>query len=340
MNQAFDIVVIGASLGGYRALQNIISALPETYPVPLCIVQHIGRHESALPELLQTVTGLTVRYATDREPLAPGRIYIAPPDRHLVIGDNRLRLSNGAKENYTRPAIDPLFRTAAVAYRERAIGLVLTGELDDGTVGLQAIKACGGIAMVQDPQEAEAASMPRSALEHVEVDYCLPLDGIPQTLIKLANGSPRAPAAHVPESVFFESRMNLSQESSMEELDKIGKPSRLTCPECNGVLWEVNAPEMLRFRCHTGHAFSAGALDLAQNEQLEEAIWFAIRALHEKRRLLDRLAQSAREGEREHAAREYEKSAALSLQHAARLQELVSVRQGETATGSTEVDQP
>lgn len=324
MGQPFEIVVIGTSLGGHAALQAIVSALPATYPIPICIVLHIGRHESALPELLQGVSRLKVRYATDSEPLAAGRVYIAPPDRHLVVSGGRVRLSSAPKENFTRPAIDPLFRTAAVAYREKAIGLVLTGELDDGTAGLQAIKACGGVTMVQDPEEAEAASMPQSALRHVEVDHCLPLAEIPPTLIRLANSPPRQPVERVPESVNLESRMNLSQEASMEELDKIGHPSKLTCPECNGVLWEVGAPEMLRFRCHTGHAFSATALDLAQNEQLEEAVWFAIRALHEKKRLMDRLASDSRQKHRDKLASDYEQSSAEASQHAATLQALVS----------------
>lgn len=321
---AFEIVVIGASRGGYQALQTLISALPDSFPVPVCIVQHIGRLESALPQLLQSRTRLRVRYAEDGDTPSAGHVYVAPPDHHLLVKEKRLRLSSGAKENFTRPAIDPLFRTAAFAYRERALGIVLTGELSDGTVGLQAIKACGGLAMVQDPQEATAPSMPQSALEHVRVDYCLPLVHMARTLLTLARGLARPMVESIPQSASVESAINLTQANTMAALNPIGHASPISCLECNGVQWELNTAGTLRYRCHTGQAFTAQTLSLAQNEQQEEAIWSAIRALHEKKHLLGRLASNARENNRGLLAHDYEQSAVAAEAHAKTLQELVS----------------
>ena len=322
------VVVIGASAGGHQALQQVVSRLPADYAPPVFIVMHIGVHEIHLPQVLQQSTPLPVRYATDNERVEAGVILVAPPDHHLLLADGVARLSRAPKENFARPAVDPLFRTAAFAHRENVVGVVLTGNLDDGTIGLQAIKACGGVAIVQDPATAVARDMPRSALDHVEVDYCLPLDAIAGKLVQLAQerSKPRGLSV-IPPWIPVETKMNLTEQSSMEELDQIGHQSKLTCPECNGVLWEVKNPNKLRYRCHTGHSFTGEALDVAQNVAFEEAIWFAIRALHEKQRLLKRLADSAREGHRDSMAREYEETASQAAQHAAVLQQLVSVRQ-------------
>lgn len=332
MKEWSHVVVIGASAGGHTALQQLVSKLPEDYAPPVFIVMHLGAHDINLPQLLQKSSHLPVRYAMDNERIAPGMIRVAPPDHHLLLNNGVTRLSRAAKENFARPAIEPLFRTAAFTHHENVVGVVLTGNLDDGTVGLQAIKAYGGIAIVQDPATAEAQEMPRSALDHVEVDYCLPLDAIADKLIQLTNSEPVSPISDaIPHWIPVEGKMNLDEGSSMEELDKIGHQSKLTCPECNGVLWEIDNPNKLRFRCHTGHSFTGEALDFAQNVAFEEAIWFAIRALHEKQRLLERLADSAREGKREGTARDYEESAAQAAQHAAVLQRLVVGRQSESA---------
>ena len=319
------IVVIGASTGGHQALQQIISALPEDYAPPVFVVMHIGAHEINLPNLLQQSSRLPARYATDNERVEAGVVLFAPPDRHLVLTDGVARLSRAPKENFSRPAVDPLFRTAAFAHRENVIGIVLSGNLDDGTIGLQAIKACGGITMVQDPATAIAPDMPRSAMEHVDIDYCLPLESIAGKLIELAQRGPKARVSNtVPKWIPVESKMDLTEVASMEELDQIGHQSKLTCPECNGVLWEIDNSSKLRYRCHTGHSFTGDSLDYSQNVAFEEAIWFAIRALHEKQRLLKRLADSAREGNRESSARDYEESASQAAQHAAVLQKIVS----------------
>ena len=319
------VVVIGASTGGQQALVEIISALPADYAPPVFVVLHIGAHEIDLPNLLQQKSLLPARYAADSEPVEAGVIVFAPPDRHLVLSDGIMHLSRAPKENFSRPAVDPLFRTAAFAHRENVIGIVLSGNLDDGTIGLQAIKACGGVAMVQDPATAIAPDMPQSALEHVEIDYCLSPEDIAAKLIELAQGHPKARFSDsIPKWIPVESKMDLTETATMEELDQIGHQSKLTCPECNGVLWEIDNSSKLRFRCHTGHSFTGDSLDHSQNVAFEEAIWFAIRALHEKQRLLKRLAGAAREGNRANSARDYEESAAQAAQHAAVLQKIVS----------------
>lgn len=325
MKEWSHVVVIGASAGGHTALQQLVSKLPEDYAPPVFIVMHLGAHDINLPQLLQKSSHLPVRYAMDNERIAPGMIRVAPPDHHLLLNNEVMRLSRAAKENFARPAIDPLFRTAAFTHHENVVGIVLTGNLDDGTVGLQAIKAYGGIAIVQDPATAEAQDMPRSALDHVEVDYCLPLDAIADKLVELAQEHLRI-ANTITQWIPVGSNMSLPDVPNMGDLDNIGHQSKLTCPECNGVLWEIKSHKKLHYRCQTGHSFTGESLNIAQNNALEEAIWFAIRALHEKQRLLQRLADSAREGHRDATAQEYDESATQAAQHAAVLQKVVSHR--------------
>lgn len=269
---------------------------------------------------------LKVAAATDNERVEAGVILVAPPDHHLLL------VSRGYRARPRKISHAPL-STPCSGLPPSHIARTSSGWSSQETwmmapSGLQAIKACGGVAIVQDPATAVAQDMPRSALEHVEVDYCLPLEAIAGKLVQLSQDKPKPRGLSlVPPWIPVETKMNLTEQSSMEELDKIGHQSKLTCPECNGVLWEVKNPTKLRYRCHTGHSFTGEALDVAQNVAFEEAIWFAIRALHEKQRLLKRLADSAREGHRESTARDYDETASQAAQHAAVLQQLVSVRQ-------------
>ena len=323
------LILIGASAGGVAALTHITAALPADLPATVLIVMHIGARHSLLPDILQKRCPLPVTHAVDRAPLLPGQVLIAPPDCHLTVeqhdGQPRARLWHGPKENYTRPAIDPLFRSAAAAFDGHVIGAILTGYLDDGTAGLQAIKACGGIAVVQDPAEAFADSMPASALEQVAVDYVLKLDEIGDTLQALAAAPlpPSEPEAtqdltketameskprEVPEWITVENRY-ASGGGELRDLERIARPSTFTCPECNGALWEVReeltgdpdgelngnptGKPRARYRCHTGHSFTALALEHTQDRVVEEAVWSAVRALNEKEELARRLAEHA-----------------------------------------------
>jgi two-component system chemotaxis response regulator CheB len=327
------IVVIGTSTGGLAALTRILAGLPADFRGTVLIVMHIGRQESMLPELLARHSALPIRHAQDGDAIEPGRILVAPADRHLLIVPGKVRLSHGPKENFSRPAIDPLFRSAALTYRAQVIGMILSGKLDDGTVGLQAIKAYGGIAMVQDPAEAEVASMPLSAVDHVAVDYCLPLDGLAAMLVKLVAQWPdgnrsdvktqtSATAMHS-EAMQMENEFALSGITDVEMLDKFGKRSSLTCPECHGLLWEVEGTPQ-RYRCHTGHAYTERALSQAQDELTEEAIWGAVRALHEKHALMRRFAEQALAVNRMEAATEYQAAADLAARQSEALRKLVS----------------
>lgn len=283
------VVVIGASAGGVSALLEISAGLPARFPAPICIVQHIGSGPSLLPELLRFRAANHAMHVEDGQRLVPGTLYIAPPDRHLLVEGGTLRLTRGPKENHARPAIDPLFRTAAASFGPRVIGVILTGQMDDGTAGLQAIKECGGIAIVQDPQTAVEASMPRSAICNVDVDHVVPLEAIGPLLVELT--ARPVPAQHdsVPERVAEEVDINRGV-GTVEKLRKIGTPSPLTCPDCGGGLWEVQEARPLRYRCHVGHAYTALSLEDAQKTASEEALWSAMRALREREMLLRRMA--------------------------------------------------
>ncbi|WP_377704606.1 chemotaxis protein CheB [Pseudoduganella sp. UC29_71] len=347
------LIVIGTSAGGLDALKRVLGALPADFPAPVLVVMHIGARESILPALLRKVCALQVRHARNGEHLAQPTILVAPPDRHLtVVRDGPLacvRLANGPMENYTRPAIDPLFRSAAAAYGAGATGVVLTGYLDDGSAGLRAIKACGGTAVVQDPQDAFAPDMPASALEQVAVDYVLKLDDIGDMLLHLA-AAPLRPAseeaamkrkpADVPEWIRVENSY-ANGGGNLRELQRIARPSTFSCPECGGALWELNgaaggqagaeasaerqsvqqpAPRT-RYRCHTGHGFTALALEQTQDRVVEEAVWAAIRALNEKEELARRLAAESGARGLARAAADYEARAASAQRAATVLRE-------------------
>jgi two-component system, chemotaxis family, protein-glutamate methylesterase/glutaminase len=282
-------IVIGASAGGVAALLELATRLPKELAAVVGMVLHVGSQRSMLPELLAARGPMRAVHPRDGEPLVTGVIYVAPPDFHMTFTADQVRLNRGARENHARPAVDPLFRSAALAWRERAIGVVLTGDLDDGTAGLAAIKQCGGVAIVQDPATAVRPSMPASALENVAVDYCLPLDHISETLLQLVGQAPASGGSGAPESVQRE-QAAFEGVSVMENLSAVGQASTMTCPDCGGSLWEINASKPLRYRCHTGHAFTARSLQNAQADLAEYALWSSMRSLKEREMLLRRLA--------------------------------------------------
>jgi two-component system chemotaxis response regulator CheB len=297
------IVVIGGSAGSIDALKVILGGLPQDFAAAVLVVIHIGARESILPSLLERCTPLTVRHAIQGEPIVAGRVLVAPADLHLTVARDGerayVRLTHGPKENHLRPAIDPLFRSVAVAYRANAIAVVLSGFLDDGTVGLQAIKACNGIAVVQDPADAAAADMPASAVQHTTVDFVRPVQDIAPTLVELVNRTatvPDAPAdragTELQAQVAIENRM-FDEGADMSEMDRIGTRASLTCPECGGAIWQVRQASPVRYRCHTGHAFTARVLESLQDGETEEALWAGVRALHEQEQLYRQLYQTA-----------------------------------------------
>lgn len=280
------MIVIGTSAGGLRALGRMLGALPPHLNAAIFIVQHLAADKpSILPQILTDICSLPARHATDGEPIQTGRIYVAPPDYHLLVNQGVMRLVRGPQENRFRPAIDTLFRSAARAYGPRVVGVVLTGYLDDGTVGLQAIKHRGGVAIVQDPEEAEYPSMAKSALRFVKVDYCLPLAEISERLVQLSK-EPTASEEAYPVTQEIEIESNITEQGMntqefLEHVEAIGTRTTYTCPECNGILWQIGT-EPLRFRCHTGHSFTANVFFSEQTQSIENALWSAVRAMEEK----------------------------------------------------------
>lgn len=281
------LVVIGASAGGVRALSSLVRGLPSDFPAPVMVVLHIGAHRSILAEILSRAGALPAEQAAQGRRIEPGRIYVAAPDQHMLVMGDKVLLTHGAKEHHARPAIDPLFLSAALSRGPATIGVILTGRLDDGTAGLQAIKACGGTAVVQDPADAEVPDMPASALRHVEVDHRVPLAAMPHLLASLASRSVAGTAARQPpEPLLHEQALSLSKGNAMEHLAKLGVPSSYACPDCHGGLWEIVDSQPRRFRCHTGHAFTIRTLQETLAEAADESLWNARRALQERLILL------------------------------------------------------
>lgn len=287
-----DIVVIGASAGGVSALRRLAAALPADYLGSIFIVLHTAAEaRSELDKIIARAGPLPASHAVDGERFEPGNIYIAPPDRHLLVERDRLVVVRGPRENRHRPAIDPLFRSAAWAYGPRVVGVVLTGALDDGTAGLWAIKSCGGTTIVQEPEDAEHPEMPINALLHNRVDHRLPLDRIAGTLVQLLD-EPAAPSepAQPPQTLRDEieyAKMN----RDLRTTGPLGRPSAFTCPSCRGALWELEEGGHLRYRCHTGHAYSQQSLLIDQTAAMEESLYTALRAVEEKAAALRRMAE-------------------------------------------------
>ena len=316
-----DIVAIGASAGGVHALSEIIGGLPPTLPAAVFTVLHMGeaRRESALPAILRRAGRLPVKHPQATERIQRGWVYAAPPDRHMVLADSSVHLVQGPRENGYRPAIDVLFRSAARTHGRRVIGVVLTGNLDDGTAGLAAIKSAGGLALVQDPAGADFPSMPLSAIENVAVDRVVPLDRVADTIVALVGEPAEAP----PTSPIVGE--DLGEPGSL-----YGAPSGFTCPDCGGGLWEIQEGGLLRFRCRTGHAFSPESLLDGQGSQREEAMWAAVRSLEEMAEMARRMEAHMRERGLRHVEKRYSSRASEAERHAAVLRELLAATQPET----------
>jgi two-component system chemotaxis response regulator CheB len=293
--QRCNVIVIGASAGGVGSLTGLVGDLPESLAAAVAVALHVpAEWPSALPAILSRSGPLPAAHAQDGEPLQHGRIYVAPPGRHLLVKRRTVRAVNGPNENGHRPAVDPLFRTAARAHGRRTLGVVLSGSLDDGTVGLMAIKKHGGAALVQDPADALFSGMPASAIENVAVDF---IGDVPS----LANELVRRTAALAADHSEIAMTDDDAEELDVVEMDRgtpdpddwAAVPSQFTCPECHGSLFEREDGALVRFRCRTGHAFSPETLAASQTQGVEEALWIALRALEENAALLHRLARRA-----------------------------------------------
>jgi two-component system chemotaxis response regulator CheB len=283
-----DIIVIGTSAGGLEALDALIGQLPTDIPASIFIVQHMSPEDTggALLHRLSRHRVFGCKLAKDGESFEPGRIYIAPPDNHLLVKKNKVVVSKGARENRNRPGIDPLFRSAAVAYTSRVIGVVLTGMLDDGTAGLIAIKKCGGVTVVQDPKDAAYPGMPQSALNNLKVDHCVPISDMGHLLETLSH-QPAGKSKLIPKDIRSEALIAERVLSDVAEVNSLGKQVPYNCPNCGGVLWEMDSPDVPRYRCHTGHSFTLPALLESQSEKIEETLWISLRMFEERKNLLN-----------------------------------------------------
>lgn len=287
------IVVIGASAGGIEALRELVAGLPGDFPAPVCIVLHTSPQSPGVLDAILTRSGnLGATNGRDLQRLQDGHIYVAPPDCHLLVEPGRIRVTKGPRENRFRPAIDPLFRSAAQVFGPATIGVILTGNLDDGTAGLWAVKQLGGIAVVQDPADALFPSMPDSALRHVRADHVVPLAEIAPLLVQLTSQPPDVETtAEVPKSVEVEVKIAMEENALAAGIQAIAKPSTFACPECSGVLLQIEEGGRLRFRCHTGHAYSPESLLAAISEGIEDALWGAVRVLEEGDMLMRSMAE-------------------------------------------------
>jgi two-component system chemotaxis response regulator CheB len=297
-----DILALGASAGGLEALRLVASRLPPDLPAAVLTVIHLSAHfRSSLDAILTQAGPLPAAFAADGDRVQNGRIYIGPPERHLILEGERLRLGIGPRENHSRPAIDPLFRSVAVCCGSRAVGVVLTGTLGDGASGLGALKQCGGVAVVQDPEDAAFPEMPATAIEAARPHHVVGLAALPALLGRLAR-EPAGTPVPAPPGLQYEVEIARSGRSSMNSLDELGSRSVVACPDCHGVMWQIEDGGALRYRCHVGHAYAAELMSLALDEGLRRALGSALRALDERLYLAQRLERQARQTGRARSA--------------------------------------
>jgi two-component system, chemotaxis family, protein-glutamate methylesterase/glutaminase len=322
-----DVIVVGASAGGVEATRQLLAALPADLPAAIFVVIHRGlREPNLLPEVLASAGPIPVATAEEGRPFERGRAYVAPADRHLLVGRDHVHVRRGPHENRWRPAIDPLFRSAAASCTTRVIGVVLSGLLDDGSSGLRAVRQCGGLGVVQDPRDATFGDMPRSAILHAAPEHVVPLREMGALLGRLAAG-PRPPPVEVPENVRLEAMIPALEVGDVA--DKLGSLSPLTCPECHGSVYEIREGGLIRYRCHTGHGFTLEALRASQAEGLERALYSAMRTQEEQSILARRVAEEmGRRGDARTAA-ELERRAAGYKEGADALRRMLAAATGE-----------
>ncbi|MGA0557966.1 chemotaxis protein CheB [Larkinella sp. VNQ87] len=304
-----DIIVIGASAGGVYALKELVASFPEDFNASIFVVQHVSPHApSLLPDILTHAGPLPARHPEDGELVEPGTIYVAPPDHHMLIEYDQIIVKKGPKENRFRPSIDALFRSAAYRYGSRVIGVVLTGLLDDGTSGLWTVNRLGGLSIVQQPEDAMYDSMPRSVLEYVDVDYKVPVADMANLLVELTQQTaPDHSGLSEDESIRLQTELNIAAQDNAFEMDilKMGDLTPLTCPECNGSLISIREGKLIRYRCHTGHAFTASSLLAEVTKTVEDNLWKSVKSMEETIILLEQSGKVLTEGQNIDAAEAY-----------------------------------
>lgn len=329
-----DIVVIGTSAGGVEALQRLSAALPADFPAAIFITQHLSpSSRSVLPQLLDRAGPLPALSPRDGDAIEAGRIYVAAPDHHMLLRPGKILMRRGPYENRTRPAVNALFRSAAIAYGGRVIGVVLTGLLDDGTDGLIAIKAAGGLSVIQDPSDAEWPSMPQNALKRDHVDHKVPLSGLADLLGNLIREE-AGDSIPLPQEYVVEDRM-AARDFAIMETDIItpGNPSHIGCPDCGGVLNQIKVEDELRFRCQIGHAFTPLGLASAQNDELERALAVAARTHRDRIRLFGQMRDSAEARSLPNAVRRWNEASREATEMIEVLEQAISSLRKATTDG-------
>jgi two-component system, chemotaxis family, protein-glutamate methylesterase/glutaminase len=315
-----DIVVVGASAGGVESLRTLVAELPGNLPAAVVVVLHVAATgRSVLPSILSRAGEMAASHPEDGEPIEHGKIYVAPPDRHIVVHENTLGVQAGPKEDGHRPAIDPLFRSAASHYGPRVVGVVLSGTLDDGASGLRSIKEAGGLALVQDPDEAMYESMPRAAIANSHPDAVVPAAVIGRMIGEVAG----TPVEQEEEAMADVNDEGESGRDMMDEDPQHGRRAAFACPDCGGGLWEVEDGGLLRFRCRVGHAFSEASMLERQSDALETALWTGLRVLEERAALAHRLSKRLATRGSAATGRRFERQAAEAEAHAGNLRELL-----------------
>lgn len=300
-----DILAIGTSAGGVEALMFLAKSFPPDFPAAVFVTLHLpSQFRSSLDDILDRAGPLSATFAQDGDKLRKSHIYIAPVDRHLMVESDRVILGHGSRENNARPAIDPMLRSVAACCGPRTVGVVLTGTLYDGASGLWAIDQCGGVTVVQDPSDAAFPDMPTNALNRLRPDHVVSLAAMPKLLNSLA-AQPAGDPMPVPESIGFEIEIAKGGHATIDDMDGIGRRSGLACPDCHGAMWEIDEGDLVRYRCHVGHTYTAEVMSVALDENLRRALASALRALEERRALARKLEHQAELNRQPHLARSW-----------------------------------
>jgi len=325
MNNIKHIIVIGASAGGFKAIAELVSKIPPDLPTAIMVVLHLSKVSmvEVMQHHLQKQTSFRCSIPEDGEEIQEGNLYLAPTDRHMLVKPGVIRITNGPHENRWRPSIDVLFRSAAVAYNTSAIGIVLTGMLDDGTSGMSAIKRSGGICIVQEPGEAEFPDMPSNVLLNVDVDYRVHIGDIGYVLQDIFS-KPSRKLEIIPHDLKIEADITEKMTSSIDELKQIAENSIFTCPECGGGLWKLNNDPAHRYRCHTGHTYNEKILLETQAENIEASVWVSIRMMEERKNLLKIMSKHEKESGNLQSSSSYSESADSIDVHIERLKNFLN----------------
>jgi two-component system chemotaxis response regulator CheB len=326
-----DIIVIGGSTGATAPLNSMLGSLGSDLKAAVFVVMHTSPTDGILATVTKAATSLPVHEVIDGMAIEPGHVYVSAPDHHLLLEQEKVRLGRGPRENLARPAIDPLFRSAAITYGPRVVGVVLSGLLNDGASGLSAIKRCGGYAVVQSPEDAVADGMPRRALQCTQVDFCVPSARLGYVVAGLTS-DPAGPRLPVPPGLRLEVDIAAGGPIDSPILERIARPVALTCPDCLGVLSQISEEPPLRFRCQVGHAYTAHVLANEQQGRVDEAMRVALRIIEERAELVSRMASGGREAGRPAVAAMYDERAAEYRAYAERIREVLMERFDATST--------